>query len=851
MNNSMRLGVIGIVFFALLGVLTLRLWTMQVGAVEAYEERALSNQSRVVSTPAPRGDIYDRNGVKLAGTRSALAVVVDLLLVESAEEEELAQNLAAFLDTPATEILDRFENDSQGGLVTVAEDVSDEQVTFIVEHREQFPGVNVVPQPVRTYPVGEVASHILGYIGRPNEEDLERPDVKGTDVVGKAGVERSYDAVLRGDEGRIEYQVDATRKVLSLAGEQAPRAGGSLILTIDSELQAQLQDSLRDGLAQARNLEMEERAEALAEQSRRERLSQALADAQEAALQRLDDATTETSSTTSTTTAPGQDDDDVPAEPEEITVDPYDVLASLYPGLPIDDNGVCVPVQRVTVAEGESGVLSGEEPRFIRVESIDDLNGELVATARIGTDRFTVTNNDTFAGTVQVLEVMEDRLIVYHRDPWCPVRSVGVVLDPNDGSILAMASYPAYDPSAFVDGLSQEQWESLGTVNAFQNFAVQGLYAPASTFKVVPYVLALEESYYPLDRGVGDKEIGEEASGADGEDSSADSAAEDTAATTDATDQDEESLQPLLSDTDEYSCSGEFRFPLDDGTVQTKRDWKWPQGHGPLDLHGALQASCDLYFWDLALRLWNERSDESGIDKENLLQVYARSFGFGTPTGVDLPFERDGLVPDRAWFREEQRAETGRVRADGRWVGGDLMDIAVGQGAMLSTPLQLANGYAAMINGGTVWQARVVDQVVDADGEVLEDYARAALQTVDLDPRTVRMLRDDLRLVVNNTERGTARSAFADFGPNVGLVGGKTGTGEVIKAPRTEKFRQVDNAFFVGVAPITAPDYVVSVVVERGGSGGRVAAPVARQVLQYLLNGPDGVTEIAPGLDAD
>ena len=138
MNNSMRLGVIGIVFFALLGVLTLRLWTMQVGAVEAYEERALSNQSRVVSTPAPRGDIYDRNGVKLAGTRSALAVVVDLLLVESAEEEELAQNLAAFLDTPATEILDRFENDSQGGLVTVAEDVSDEQVTFIVEHRDCF-----------------------------------------------------------------------------------------------------------------------------------------------------------------------------------------------------------------------------------------------------------------------------------------------------------------------------------------------------------------------------------------------------------------------------------------------------------------------------------------------------------------------------------------------------------------------------------------------------------------------------------------------------------------------------------------------------------------------------------------
>ena len=150
-----------------------------------------------------------------------------------------------------------------------------------------------------------------------------------------------------------------------------------------------------------------------------------------------------------------------------------------------------------------------------------------------------------------------------------------------------------------------------------------------------------------------------------------------------------------------------------------------------------------------------------------------------------------------------------------------------------------------------MWQPRVVSQVVDTDGEVIEEYAKTPLSNLDLDPRTVRMLREDLQQVVNNQERGTARAAFQDFGPNVELVGGKTGTGEVIKAPRVEAFKQVDNAFFVGVAPIDAPEYVVSIVVERGGSGGRVAAPVARQVLQYLLNGPEGVTELAPGLDAD
>jgi cell division protein FtsI/penicillin-binding protein 2 len=841
MNTSMRIGIIGVVFVALLALLSLRLWTMQITEVQAYEERALSNQVRVVSTPAPRGDIFDRNGVKLAGTRSALAAVVDLALVDQDGREPLAQNLAAFLDRPASEILDEMENDAQGAQLTVATDLTDQQATFIVEHKEEFPGVNIIPQPVRTDPLGEVGSHVLGYIGRPNEEDLERDDVKGNDFVGKAGVERSYDAELRGIEGIVQYQVDAKRKVLSLADEQAPTAGGSLKLTIDAGLQAQFQDSLRDGLIQSRRLEMDERATELASQSIPSRLADARVEAVAEAQGDLAAEDETVDATPTTTSAAGLDDDDVEEAPSDVTIDLFLVLASLHPSLPIDDNGVCIPVERVSVPVGGSGVLSGREPRFLRVESIDDLNDELVATVSINGERETVSVDQSFGGTVQVLAIDEETVTVYHRDKWCPVRAVGTVLDPNDGSVLAMGSYPAFDPAVFIDGLSNEQWASLGTVNAFQNFAVQGLYAPASTFKAVPYVLALENNYYPLDRGVGAKEVGEGS-----ETSSPD-------ATTPEGDEKPPTIDPLplLTDTDEYSCTGEFKFTLNDGTVQTKRDWKWPQGHGPLDIHGALQASCDLYFWDVALRLWNERDDESGIDKENQLQQYARDLGFGTATGIDLPFERDGLVPDSQWFREEQKNETGRVRPDGPWVGGDLMDIAVGQGAMLATPLQLANGYAAMVNGGTVWQPRVVHEIVDPAGAVLSENPAEVIGRIDLSDRTVRLLRSDLQQVVNNTERGTARSAFADFGPNVELIGGKTGTGEIIKAPRTERFRQVDSAFFVGVAPISRPQYVVAIVVERGGSGGRVAAPIARQVLQYVLNGPDGVTQIAPGLDAD
>ncbi len=825
MNQSVRLGVIGVVFLSALALLTLRLWTMQVTEVHAYEDKALANQSRIVFTPAPRGDVYDRNGVKLAGTRSALAVVVDLALVTSSDRDLLAQNLSAFLDTPAASVKESFESDSQGGLVTIAKDLTDAQATFILEHREQFPGVNIIPQPIRTYPLGEIGSHVIGYIGRPNEEDLQREDVKGTDVVGKAGVERSYDAMLRGTEGVIEYQVDAKRKVLSLASEEAPSAGGSLTLTIDSELQAQLQASLKDGLVQARREEMAEREAAIADKSIAARLAEALAAAQ--AERRAQDAAATSDSTDQTTAQAGTEDDDVALPDEPVTVDPAEVLASLYPGLPIDSDGVCVPVQRIDIPVGQTGLLSGREPRFARVDSVADDGGELVATISIGLDRYTVGVNDSFAGTVQVLALSESRVALYHRDAWCPIRSVGVVTDPNDGSVLAMASYPAFDPAVFVDGLSDDQWAELGTASAFQNFAIQGVYAPASTFKAVPYVLALEENYYPLDRNLGDKEITD---GADGEPNSP---------------------PPLLRDTDEYLCSGEFKFPLSDGSIQTKRDWRWPRGHGPLDLHGALQASCDLYFWDLALRLWQERRDESGIDKENLLQEYARSFGFGEVTGIDLPFERSGLMPDAAWFREEQRNKTGRVRPEGPWVGGDLMDIAVGQGATLVTPLQLANGFAAMVNGGTVWTPRVVQEVRDADGNVIATFDPIVDHTVQMRPSTSEKLLVDLQQVVNNEERGTARVAFRDFGRGRELVGGKTGTGEVIKAPRSDAYRQADNAWFVGVAPISNPQWIVTVVVERGGSGGKIAAPIARQILQYLMNGPEGVTELAPGLDAD
>jgi cell division protein FtsI/penicillin-binding protein 2 len=841
MTGSWRLAGVGIVLALMLGVLGLRLWTIQVTETDTYTAVAEQNLIRVVPTPAPRGDIFDRNGELLAGTEASLAAVVDMGLVDDDFAEALAQRLSTFLDQPASEILERFENANSGAQIILAKDLTEQQALTLLEHREEFPGVAVIPQPVREYPRGELAAQVLGYIGKPSEADLERPDVKGTDVVGKAGIERSYDDLLRGTEGIIKYQVDASRSVLQQLGEQESAPGDNLILTIDSGIQAQLQESLEAGLGLARDLEMAERREALESENGdiRTRLFLALEAAQLEAKRAAIEAAAAAASGEDDTAA---DEDSVDAD-TVIEIDEGKVLGSLYPGLPIDEEGVCEPVQRVEVGVTSRTLLSGIKERTMRLEAVLQDRSQRIAVVDIDGERFEVEEGDSFATTLRAIAVTEDSIVVSHSDKWCPVRTVGVVEDPNDGSIIAMASYPSFDPSSFVGGLTQTEWESLGTINAFTNFAIQGQYAPASTFKTVAYVLAMEEGIYPLDRPVGDRILGDENTGTTPPGEEGGEEEEEPAPPTPS----DNELKPLTSDTDLYNCTGSLRFQFNDGSSQVYRDWK-RNGHGPLDLHGALQASCDLYFWEISLRIWNERSDETGINNEDLWQEWARSFGFGTETGIDLPFERPGLIPDRQWFREEQREDTGRVRSTGPWVGGDLMNAIVGQGAVLVTPLQLTNGFSAMLNGGTLWTPRVVSEMVDQEGNVVDENPKSIIQTIDMDPATVWALRSDMQKVVNGPI-GTARAAFVGFGPNVSTVGGKTGTAEIIKA--VEDVQEVDTAWFVGVAPILSPDYVVIVVVERGGSGGRVAAPVARQVLQYILNGEDSVTSLEAGENTD
>jgi penicillin-binding protein 2 len=383
-------------------------------------------------------------------------------------------------------------------------------------------------------------------------------------------------------------------------------------------------------------------------------------------------------------------------------------------------------------------------------------------------------------------------------------RAAAVVLDVNTFDVLALASYPDFDPQLFVAGIDESTFEGLNEVKAFNNLAVSGLYPPASTFKAITYTAKLEENLpFPT-----------EVEGIDGQ---------------------------LVN------CDGTLELSeLADGSAQVKHDWYDPRELGWLDIHGALENSCNIYFWNVALGTYQRFSNTA---QENILQDWASRLGYGRETGIDLTSEAPGIVPTRQLFEEWKtyqlenpdeppRLEPSRLELASPWLGGDLMDFAIGQGAFTSTPLQVASSYAALVNGGTILEPRVVREVVGPDGEATP-VDRPDPVTVDIDPATRASLLEDLGRVVNG---GTAAAAFTDFGEGVENVGGKTGTAQAAAT-------RDNHAWFVGVAPIDNPRYVVAVLIDEGGSGGQVAAPVARNIMQYLSGNEQ--TPIVQGEEAD
>lgn len=338
-----------------------------------------------------------------------------------------------------------------------------------------------------------------------------------------------------------------------------------------------------------------------------------------------------------------------------------------------------------------------------------------------------------------------------------------VALDVHSGAILALVSTPAFDPNVFARGITNEEWRSLTGHQLYplNNRAVQGQYPPGSTFKIILAIAALEEG----------------------------------------------ALQPETH----LNCPGSFTLGN-----RVFRDWK-KEGHGRVDLHRGLVQSCDVYFYQVGMRL--------GVDR---IAYYSRAFGLGTTTGVPLDHEKPGLIPDSEWKQK---------RFGQPWFPGETPSIAIGQGYVTVTPLQMANMVAAVANGGTLYRPWFVRQVESLDGKVIREYGPEKIRDVPVKKSTLEIVRNALRDVVNSGwgTGGQAQSKLVQ-------IAGKTGTAQVAemrgKYLKSEQLAYAvrDHAWFVSYAPAEEPEIAVVVLVEHGGHGGSAAAPLAKKVIEKYLS---------------
>lgn len=343
--------------------------------------------------------------------------------------------------------------------------------------------------------------------------------------------------------------------------------------------------------------------------------------------------------------------------------------------------------------------------------------------------------------------------------------AAGVALDPRTGEVLAMASYPTFNPTSFAENKPRDlRRVQRDPLDPLVNRAVAGQYPVGSTFKAITATAALEGGV--LERG------------------------------------------EFIGSPSSLELYG-----------QEFRNFGY-QSHGNITLPLALEVSSDTFFYTLGTRFF-ERPDSK-------LQEWARNFGFGEPTGLDLPGEVGGVIPTPEWKRQtfagDQFGEIDRI-----WKPGDTIQLTVGQGFLQATPLQLATAYAAVANGGRVVKPSIGRRIVNASGRQERSIlAGGSDEPLGASQQTLETVREGL-VQASNGDLGTATSVFAQM-PADRRVAGKTGTAE---APPGE-----DHSWFVGYAPAENPTIVVAVIIERGGTGASAAAPVVCKTISANLGTP-------------
>lgn len=337
-----------------------------------------------------------------------------------------------------------------------------------------------------------------------------------------------------------------------------------------------------------------------------------------------------------------------------------------------------------------------------------------------------------------------------------------IAVDPKTGGVIALVSSPTFDPNKFVSGITKEEWQiiALDKKHPLQNRVIQGRYPPGSTFKIVPAIKGLE--------------LG------------------------------------IIDERTSFSCRGGFSYG---GRVF--RCWK-KGGHGNINVHRAIVESCDVFFYNLGLRL--------GVDR---IHEISDLIGLGRVTGIDLPGEKDGLIPSTQWKKKVYGKQ---------WFEGETVSVSIGQGAVWLTPIQLVQLASFVANEGINYKPMIVNRIVSQEGKVIKTFEPVMNTDARLKKETIRIVKDGMKGVVNEGG-GTAYGSRLEHIS----MSGKTGTAQSVG----EKGKNLgDHAWFIAYAPSDNPAIAISVLVEHGGHGSSVAAPVAKTITEAMFKENKEIKEV-------
>ncbi len=350
-----------------------------------------------------------------------------------------------------------------------------------------------------------------------------------------------------------------------------------------------------------------------------------------------------------------------------------------------------------------------------------------------------------------------------------------VALDPQTFEVLVLASNPSFDLNDFSGGITTEKWQALrdDPLHPLTHRAVAGQYPPGSTYKIVVALAALAEG--------------------------------------------------IITPETTFHCAGTLTLGNQEFNCHKR------SGHGNMNLRNALKYSCDVYFYELALRLGVER----------LAHISRNYFALGNKLGLDLRAEQKGLIPDKDWkwkrFKE-------------KWQTGETLPVSIGQGYVTTTPLQVAAFTAMVANGGYLYRPHLLKATYDVDGQLVEEYKPELISKINVPATYFNVVQDGLEAVVGEIGGTGRRAALPDV-----EVAGKTGTTQVVSLKVSEQYEEDelpykyrDHAWFTSYAPTESPEIVVTVLLEHTGGGGLHAAPVAKEILAAYFNPEITVATLPP-----